>query len=305
MNASQPAATTPVFLPPRRRGLILHAAIVAALGLAGTACLLLSMQQQVGAAFVVLLLLTILFYLPIPMAIYRAYALANAAYTLERDGLRLRWGLRAEDIPLPEIEWIRPASDLGFHLPKPFLSMPGALLGARGLSELGTVEFVASEEKTLLLVAASRKIYAISPADPDAFLQSFQRAIELGSLAPLPAYSSQPVAFVARVWHDLPARWMLLAGFLLTAGLFVLTGLIIPGRDQIALGFTPAGVPAQAGPAARLLLLPVLAGLTFVANLVAGVYFYRKDSQRPVSYLLWLSSVLTPLLLIIAVIVMV
>ena len=158
------------------------------------------------STFVVLLLLTILFYLPIPMAIYRAYALANAAYTLERDGLRLRWGLRAEDIPLPEIEWIRPASDLGFHLPKPFLSMPGALLGARGLSELGTVEFVASEEKTLLLVAASRKIYAISPADPDAFLQSFQRAIELGSLAPLPSYSSQPVAFVARVWRDVSVR---------------------------------------------------------------------------------------------------
>jgi hypothetical protein len=49
----------------------------------------------------------------------------------------------------------------------------------------------------------------------------------------------------------------------------------------------------------------VLAGIIFVTNLVTGVYFYRKDSQRPVSYLLWLGSVLTPLLLIIAVIVMV
>lgn len=305
MNAGQPVSSAPIFPPPRRRGLMLQGAAVVVLGLAGTACLLLSMQQQVGAAFVGLLLLTILFYLPIPMAVYRAYALLNASYTLERDGLRLRWGLRAEDIPLPEIEWVRPAADLGFHLPKPFLAMPGALLGARNLPELGPVEFIASEEKTLLLVAASRKVYAISPADPEAFLRAFQRAIELGSLAPLPAYSSQPVAFVARVWRDLPARWMLLAGFALTVALFVLTGLIIPGRDQIALGFTPAGLPAEPGPAARLLLLPVLAGLAFVADLVTGVYFYRKDSQRPVSYLLWLASVLTPFLLIIAVIVMV
>jgi len=58
-----------------------------------------------------------------------ALLIGTQAYWLAH-GLRLRWGLRAEDIPLPEIEWIRPASDLGFHLPKPFLSMPGALLGA-------------------------------------------------------------------------------------------------------------------------------------------------------------------------------
>ena len=70
MNAGQPVSSAPIFPPPRRRGLILHAAIVTVLGLAGTACLLLSMQQQVGAAFVGLLLLTILFYLPIPLAAY-------------------------------------------------------------------------------------------------------------------------------------------------------------------------------------------------------------------------------------------
>jgi hypothetical protein len=49
----------------------------------------------------------------------------------------------------------------------------------------------------------------------------------------------------------------------------------------------------------------VLSGLSFLPDLVTGVYCYRKDSQRPVSYLFWRASVLTPLLLIIAVIVMV
>ncbi|TLM81522.1 MAG: hypothetical protein FDZ75_07860, partial [Actinobacteria bacterium] len=205
MNSSRPVSTASVFPPPRRRGMILFSAAVAVLGLAGTACLVFALQQQVGAMFVVLLLLAILCYVPIPLAVYRAYALLNASYTLERDGLRLRWGLRAEDIPLPEIEWVRPAAELGFHLPLPVLAFPGGLLGARGLPELGTVEFVASEEKNLLLVATRHKIYAISPADPGAFVQSFQRAIELGSLAPLPSYSSQPVAFVARVWRDVPA----------------------------------------------------------------------------------------------------
>lgn len=305
MESSRPVSTATNFPPPRRRGLLLQIGAVLAFGLGGTACLLISMQQQVGALFVVLLLLAILFYLPIPLAGYRAYALFNAGYALERDGLRLRWGLRAEDIPLSEIEWVRPAAELGYRLPLPLLAAPGALLGARSLPELGVVEFLASEKQTLLLVATRQKIYAISPADPGAFVHAFQRAIELGSLAPLPAYSSQPVAFVARVWRDSPARLLLLAGLVLTIALFVLTGLLIPGREQVSLGFTPAGQPLKAGPAARLLLLPVLAAFVYVANLFAGLYFYRSDSQRPVSYLLWVSSVLTPLLLIVAVIVIV
>ncbi|GAP15642.1 protein containg bacterial PH domain [Longilinea arvoryzae] len=302
MNSSRPVSTGSIFPPPRKRGLITLSSVIVVCGLAGTACLLFSMQQQVGALFVIFLLLTILFYVPIPLAAYRAYALTNASYTLERDGLRLRWGLRAEDIPLPEIEWVRPAAELGFRLPLPLLAFAGGLLGARILPELGLVEFVASEEKNLLLVATPRKVYAISPADPGAFVHAFQRAIELGSLAPLPAYSSQPEAFLARVWRDAPARLLLLTGLGLTLGLLVLASLLIPGRAQISLGFNPAGLPLEAGPAARLLLLPVLAAFCYVADLILGLFFYRNDPQRPVAYLLWVAGVLTPLLLIFAVI---
>lgn len=305
MNSSRPVSTASVFPPPRKRGLITLSGVVIVCGLAGTACLLFSMQQQVGALFVTFLLLAILFYVPIPLAGYRTYALLNASYTLERDGLRLRWGLRAEDIPLPEIEWVRPAAELGFRLPLPLLAFAGGLLGARILPELGLVEFVASEEKNLLLVATPRKIYAISPADPGAFVHAFQRAIELGSLAPLPAYSSQPEVFVVRAWRVVPARLLLLAGLGLTLALFVLTSLLIPGRATISLGFDPAGQPLEAGPAARLLLLPVLAAFCYIADLILGLFLFRDESQRPVSYLLWVAGVITPLLLIIAVIVMV
>ncbi|HWQ04034.1 MAG TPA: PH domain-containing protein [Longilinea sp.] len=305
MNSSRPFTTASVFNPPRKRGLIFLSSVLAVFGLAGTVCLVLALQQQVGAMFVVFLLLAVIFYLPIPLLAYRAYALLNASYSLERDGLRLRWGLRAEDIPLPKIEWVRPAAEMGFHLPLPLLALPGGLLGARHLPELGSVEFIASEQKSLLLVATQHKIYAISPADPGAFVQAFQRAIELGSLAPLPSYSSQPVAFLVRVWRDLPARLLLMVGLGLTLALFVQTSLLIPGRTQVSLGFSPAGQPLEAGPAERLLLLPVLAAFTYAINLIAGLYFFRSDTRRPVSYLLWLSSVLTPLLLVIAVIRMV
>ncbi|MRR31621.1 hypothetical protein EG834_15120, partial [bacterium] len=175
------------FLPPRRRAMLLH--ILAAIGFlaVSAASLTIALQQQVSGFFALLLLLSLAFFIPLPVVLYRAYALYNAAYTIERDGVRIRWGLRAEDIPLTSIEWVRPVSALGFHLPFPRLSFPGAILGLRKVDELGEVEFLASDGASMLLIAAPHKVYAVSPEDTRGFMRAFQDAIELGSFSPLPA----------------------------------------------------------------------------------------------------------------------
>jgi hypothetical protein len=49
---------------------------------------------------------------PVPFLGYRAYALLRADYYIDRDSLAMLWGLRVEDIPLTDIEWVRPASDV-------------------------------------------------------------------------------------------------------------------------------------------------------------------------------------------------
>ncbi len=289
------------FLPPRRRGIFLHF-LGGAFFLAGSSvCLVLALQQQVGGVFVLLLLLSLLLFAPLPLIFYRAYALMNAGYTLERDGLRIRWGLRAEDIPLPAIEWVRPAAELGFRLPLPALSAPGAILGSRFVTELGVVEFLGSETSSLLVIATPDKVYAISPQDTRAFVRAFQYATELGSLTPLAPYSAQPAAFARRVWDLRPARISLIAGLVLTTALLVLVALQIPAQGTISLGFDAQGQPLPPVPAEQLLLLPVLAIFAFVANLGVGMYFFRRDSDRPVAFLLWIISAFTPLLFILAV----
>jgi len=236
--------------------------------------------------------------------LYRGFALVQSGYTLDRDGLRLRWGLRGEDIPLPQIEWVRPAAELGFRLPLPFFQWPGAVVGKRKVEGLGEVEFLASDVRLLLLVATPQKIYAISPADGRAFIRSFRQIIELGSLTPLPSYSVLPAAFLQKVWQDRPARWLTLAGLALTGVLFILAGLIIPTRATISLGYDALRQPLDPVSADRLLLLPLLGAAAYVVDLFTGLLFYRRDDQRPLSYLLWGSSVLTPLLLFLAMILM-
>ena len=290
-----------VFYPPRRKGLIFHLLLGTVLLAGSLGSLILAISQPQQGRFVLLLLAAVVLFAPLPWVFYRGYALMNAFYRLERDGLRLRWGLRAEDIPLPEIEWVRPAAELGFHLPLPPLSTPGAVLGIRRVAELGTVEFIASDAASLLVVAARERVFAISPQDERAFSRAFQRMIELGSLTPLQPYSAQPAAFARRVWDDRPARSFLIAGLVLTLLLLIIVALAIPSAPQVSLGFDAQGRPLPPVPGEQLLLLPVLGILIYLVNMLTGIYFYRREADRPVAFMLWIASAFTPLLLLIAV----
>lgn len=288
------------FLPLRRRGLILHS--VALLLLAGGSGVLfwLAFEQAVGGAFLLLLLAALLLAAPVPLVAYRGYALLTAHYVVERDGLRLRWGLRGEDIPLHEIEWVRPVTDLTFDLPLPRLPWPGAYLGARTVGDLGTVEFLSSELGGALLVATRSRVYVLSPADAAGFTRALQRAFEMGSISPLKAYTALPVVYLARVWGDKVARVQIAAGLGLALAVLAAASLIIPARPGISLGFLPNGLPVEPGPSSRLLLLPVLAMLAFVVDLIGGMFFYRNLPTRAVAYVLWAAGVITPLLLLVA-----
>ncbi len=265
------------FQPPRRRGLLFHGGAILALAATSAISFLLGLEQTVGIYIVLLLLLSLILFAPLPVIIYRGYALLRASYHLEREGLRLRWGLRAEDIPLPDIEWIRRASDLPKDLPLPRLIWPGAIRGTVQVRDFGPVEYLASSRETLLLVATQRRVYAISPEDPDQFLRAFQQAFEMGSLEPISSVSVLPVAYLSQVWADRRARYTILVGFLLTLLLFASAGLVIPGRGTISIGFYPNGQPLPPVPSEQIILLPILGAFILLTDFAAGLFFYRRE----------------------------
>lgn len=289
-----------VFLPPRRRGMLLHAAVIFVMGAGGGLCFWQALQGEAGLRFILLLAASVVFLAPLPFILYRAYALSRATYQMDRDRLRLTWGLRVEEIPLPEVEWVRPAAELGFRLPLPLLSIPGAILGVRQVEGLGRVEFMASELGSMLLVATARNVYAISPAERKPFETAFYRIMELGSLTPAESFSAQPAAFAQRVWADRVARVLLMAGLSLAGALFLFSAYLITVRDSISLGFDANLKPFNPGPPEHLLLLPVLGGFLYLIDLVVGVFFYRREAQRLTAYLVWAGCVIAPLLLLIA-----
>jgi hypothetical protein len=289
------------FTPALRPGLIIHIAAGAFLSAGSAFCFWAASRQAVGLNFLVLLLLALLFLVPLPLVLYRGYALVRARYIISRDMLNLSWGLRVEEIPLTEIEWIRAAVDTAYNLPLPRLSWPGALLGERHVDGLGPIEYLAASTDNLLLIATPQKIYAISPSDPAGFVRAFQTSMEMGSLTRVKSYSARPAAYLRNVWDSRAARVLILAGLASTLVLFILVSLIIPTRATVSLGYNASGQPLPPVPRELLLLWPVLGSISFGINLLAGLFLFRISEQQVLAYLLWTSSGLTSFLLILAV----
>lgn len=289
------------FPPSRRFGLIVHAILILVLG--GVSAWEISnlTQTQVGPTFVVDLLIALLTFVSIPFLGYRIYALLRADYYIDRDSLAILWGLRVEDIPLTDIEWVRPASDLTHPLSLPRFRLPGALLGTRRHADLGLVEFIASDTKNLILVATSKRIFAISPKDTAALVRTFARATELGSLTRAEPKSVYPSFVVTQAWESPIARFLWLSGFFLNLGLVIWVGILIPSLAQVPIGFNAFGVPNAATASVRLILLPLISALMFVIGVTAGLYFYRWERQRPLAFIVWGSSALCALLFLLAV----
>ncbi|MGB9799301.1 MAG: PH domain-containing protein [Thermanaerothrix sp.] len=289
-----------IFHPPRQRGIWINgAALIVNLAVLGIALVQLT-EQRPGPRWLLWLVLALLGGIASLGSGYRLAALWRATYTIDRDGLRLRWGLRVEHLPLESIEWIRPGNEAGFPLPLPPFAWPGAILGSRKVPELGDIEFLAAETTTLLLIATPQRVFAISPEDPSAFSRAFRQALELGSLNPLPPYSARPVAFVVHLWQDRIARAMVIGGILLLLGLLSLGSLLAASRATIVLGYSPPVQPPSPLPAQRLMLLPILGALTYGSGLILGLYFYRQKEGQAKSYLLWGGGDLALILLTIA-----
>jgi hypothetical protein len=283
------------FYPPRRYGILFQGGLTLLLLAAGAFFFLRAIQAPSGVNFLLDMLIALMLFAPLPLLGYRLYALVNAVYILRREGLMIRWGLRREDIPLGSIEWMRPADEVGFRLPLPWLRWPGAILGRRTVSEFGPVEYIGSDVKHLILVATPGRVFALSPENTKAFMATYRQVNELGSLMPLPAQSVYPRVFIGRVWEDRMSRVLMIGSFLVGLILLAAVAIAVPGLDVIEWV-----EPGTTAPGERLLLLPILNGLIWLFNLGAGTFVYRRGGDyRIAAYLLWGTSALTGVLLLV------
>ena len=131
------------FYPTRQRGSFMLGGLLALFGIIAALFFWLAAITPIGWMFTLYLAGGIVACLPFPMLIYRLIALNRAYYLLERNSLTLHWGLRTEILPLQQIEWFRPLTDLTSNLTLPPIPLPGAYIGVRMVEGLSKVEYMA------------------------------------------------------------------------------------------------------------------------------------------------------------------
>ena len=290
-----------VFFPPRRTGIALHAMLLVLLAGGITALMIVGFSQPANWTLVLYLIGALLLFALMPIIAYRGYALFHASYWLERDGLHVRWGLRSEDLPMTEVIWVRPASDLVKPLRLPPFSLPGAILGDSFDEELGRVEFIASSAAHLVIISAINKTLILSPQDPEEFCSRFQRIIEMGSLTSIEPSSAAPAGFFRNAFKDPFARTLILTNLALLLFLLIGTSILIPFRQTIPAGLGAARASLDPVPASRLILQPILALMFTAMDLIAGFYAFRRAEGRILAFFIWSAGILTTVLLSVAV----
>jgi hypothetical protein len=282
-------------LPPRRRGLLLGGFFVAlTMGV-----ILLSVVQLSSApisAWIILWVFLALICVPLTLiVIYKLYGLWTAVYRLDRDGFYLTWGLAKEQMPLSDIRAVHASDDVASDLkPSKGIWWPGCVNGRTDVDALGEVEFFAtSGNEGLLIIELEGRALAISPPEPETFRQDFFEMIRMGSLEKIPATSQRPNFYYARLWSDLAARNLILVGLVLPLLLLGFLAVRAPSLpSQVPFGFSVSGVPEPLAPPGRLLLLPLISSLCALADLVAGAWVYRRETDRPMAYAIWGSAVI-------------
>jgi len=281
--------------PVIKRGAFIHLGILLVVLAASGYLLWLAIFQQIRGVFILYLISSVLVFLPFPFFLYRLISLLKAKYTVSRDGISIQWGLRTEDVPITEIEWMRLPDDLAIKLPLPRIIFPGAVLGTRKHRDLGIIEFIASDHRQLILIATKSRIYAISPRNIDAFENDFYRSAEMGSITPIEKQSSQPQFILSSLMNDTAARAFLLSSVVLSLLLLIATSFLIPTRATAPLGLEAIGINREESSSERLILLPLLSLFIFFVDFGFGSFLYRKEGFIYAAYIVFASALILPI----------
>lgn len=215
--------------------------------------------------------------------VYRACALFQLVYYLDRNGLEIRRGSVIQRIPIGNITAIQPADDLatpaqqifGFPLPKWCT-----------LSRGNTIFRTTAPHSESLAVQTEDAVYIISPKDPQQFIEAWQLRLPLGATQHWRQETIRHSVWAHPLLRDSLGLRLIGGAALLTLILVGAVMIAYPGWPAvISIYFDALGQSAGIAERRQLLWIPVGGVIIFLFNLFLGLFFYKKD--RVAAYLLW------------------
>lgn len=275
------------FFPKRKNGVLFHLGVlIGMLSLSVWGIWKVLHPAPSTNIFPIILLVFLAFAVAVLFA-YRLYTLLTVVYRLEREGIRLRWGLRREDLPMEHILGVERPKTLGMRFPLPPIRWPGSVLGVRKDTVYGEIDFLATNTRDLVFIVTERKAYAISPHKVEDFIQVFQHFAEMGTLTSLEAVSTPPAQVLAQIWKDKIAR-ILVCVMLLFSLLFL--GWVewrFALSPDVEMGFQTPAMSGEMVYSRSWRLLPWLNILFQVVNFFTSLVVMWSKKSIVYAYLVW------------------
>lgn len=233
--------------------------------------------------------LLVLLSLPVLLVVvYQTLSCLALKYHLDRNGLVIRWLGSAQVIPIRDIQRIVRGSELGDPVVRRNgLRWPGHERGEGAVPGIGRTRFLATGrlDNQLLLVTPGLAV-AISPSNPDGFLDAFASRLALGPNRVLAAKLRRANWLSWDLWTNQTAWLLLGAAIVINMALFGYLCARFPGLDvQLPLHFNSLGQADRIAPKAELFALPIIGVIVLGTNLFLGLILYQWE--RAGSYLLW------------------
>lgn len=222
---------------------------------------------------------------------YRSVGVFTLEYWMDRDGVTLIWGPTRQVVPMGQIQRIleparvQPLDDPAFwHWPCPHRRRMRT-------EAFGTVNAYGTRPlaEQILLVTPG-EAFALSPDDPEGFLEALQERFALGVNRVRETELQRPPLWTWPLWRDRVALFLIGAGLL---GMLVMFGALsfrYPSLStDLPLHFDVSGLPDRIAPKSELFTLPLIGLAVWLLNTAAGVWLYRRV-QRTTAYLLWFGA---------------
>jgi hypothetical protein len=218
------------------------------------------------------------------LSVYLAYRVAGAftlRYALDRNGLYIRWLGNTATIPLGRITTIE--SGAGYDLPR------GALLarsigyyrGQLALPGGRPLQLFCSrgpDKPSTLIIHTADAAYAISPTEPDSFVQELEQRRRLGVIQQLAPTIKRGGLLSYAFWADRTVFWAVISAVLLNLLLFGIAMISYPQLPElIQLRFDQAGNLAELRPRHQILFMPLAAATIMLINAGFGLMLYSRE----------------------------
>ena len=231
------------------------------------------------------------------------YSLATMEYSLDRNGLVIKWGGTIQIISLNSINSIIPASSAG--LPKiSGVSWPGNYIGNGTLAALGNIQCYITEKQSdkVIYLVTEKNTYGISIENPRKFAQEVQIRKNLGALISLESHAQRIPSFWGSLSIDIHLRYLLTLSFL--SGLlmwlfFAIQFQNLPNQINVHFPLYVQNEIISFRSKNSLFALPHAASIILLCNLAIAFFLYK--TTKFVSYLFLLTTIIINLSFVIAI----